>query len=42
MGLVPGFDYITFHLQWGKSFEHDVCGHFEFRYSNLGGLRFLN
>ena len=35
--IIYGFCYITFYLQCRKSFEYDVCGHFEFRYSNLTG-----
>ena len=41
IGIIYGFVYITFYLQWRKSFEYDVCSHFEFRYSNLGGYGLL-
>ena len=41
IGIIYGFGYIPFYLQWRKSFEYDVCSHFEFRCSNLGGLGLL-
>ena len=39
---IYGFGYITCYLQWRKSFEYDVYGHFKFRYSYLGALDYNN